>query len=96
MDKYSKGVVLGRGTFGEVIKATHTEVRRGRAGLLLCWGLSSQSALLTVAGASVIALQMQTGEVVAIKKIRIGEKGEVGSCPGGAALIEPAGLPALA
>lgn len=26
MDKYSKGVVLGRGTFGEVIKATHNEV----------------------------------------------------------------------
>lgn len=42
-DVYTKGQVLGKGTFGEVIKATHKE----------------------------------TGDVVAIKKIRIGEKGEV-------------------
>ena len=41
-DVYTKGQVLGKGTFGEVIKATNKE----------------------------------TGDIVAIKKIRIGEKGE--------------------
>lgn len=41
-DLYTKGQVLGKGTFGEVIKATNKE----------------------------------TGDIVAIKKIRIGEKGE--------------------
>eukprot|EP00887_Chlorella_sp_A99_P001381 scaffold8.g1381.t1 len=46
-DAYIKGRVLGRGTFGEVIQATHKEV-----------GLS------------------RTRQVVAIKKIRVGEKGE--------------------
>jgi hypothetical protein len=28
MDKYDKGVLLGRGTFASVFKATHKEVRR--------------------------------------------------------------------
>lgn len=42
MENYSKGVVLGVGTFGKVLMATHKE----------------------------------TGEVVAIKKIQVGEKGE--------------------
>lgn len=28
MDKYTKGELLGKGTFGTVIKATHKEVRR--------------------------------------------------------------------
>jgi cyclin-dependent kinase 7 len=41
-DVYTKGAILGKGTFGEVIKGTNKE----------------------------------TGDVVAIKKIRIGEKGE--------------------
>ncbi len=27
MDKYTKGEVLGKGTFGTVVKATHKEVR---------------------------------------------------------------------
>ncbi|KAL4420086.1 hypothetical protein ABPG77_004351 [Micractinium sp. CCAP 211/92] len=42
MENYTKGVVLGVGTFGKVLMATHKE----------------------------------TGEVVAIKKIQVGEKGE--------------------
>lgn len=29
-DKYVKGPVVGKGTFGEVYKATHKEVRSGR------------------------------------------------------------------
>ncbi|KAK2078581.1 hypothetical protein QBZ16_003421 [Prototheca wickerhamii] len=44
MEQYTKGPLLGKGTFGEVVQATHNE----------------------------------TGKVVAIKKIRVGEKGEVG------------------
>lgn len=43
-DTYTKGRVLGKGTFGEVILATHKE----------------------------------TGEVVAIKKIRVEDKKQVG------------------
>jgi hypothetical protein len=34
MDQYVKAEILGRGTFGEVIKATHKEVRRGSCGRL--------------------------------------------------------------
>ncbi len=90
MENYTKGVVLGVGTFGKVLMATHKEVgaaRRGRAAqlcqLLPCSpGAASGTQAcclaspLPRANSAAASLPQQTGEVVAIKKIQVGEKGE--------------------
>lgn len=90
MDKYIKGPLLGKGTFGEVIKATHKEV-----GGAVWEGVVPEGEVGETAGTQgrliheppgtcgsdrtlpLWTLPVQTGEVVAIKKIRISEKGEV-------------------
>lgn len=46
MDKYSKGVVLGVGTFGKVLMATHKEVRKFHEALLagMCYAAAAPAA----------------------------------------------------
>jgi len=86
MDQYTKGEQLGKGTFGTVFKATHTQVSP-------CTSLRSEHAARTNCKPLILdestpsghnksqrqppALYVQTGQVVAIKKIRLGEVKEV-------------------
>ena len=82
MEHYTKGEVLGKGTFGVVVRATHKLVRlhvttragsRGMpAGCLYMEGLPPQ--LLNV---SIFLRIVQTGQEVAIKKINLGDVREV-------------------
>ena len=69
MDKYIKGEVLGEGTFGVVFKATHKEVCREYPCLQMQpWPVLHQPSS---------SYDSQTGQVVAIKKIRLGKASEV-------------------
>jgi len=77
MEKYEKGVVLGRGTFGSVYKAVQKEVLYNQADFT---GGGAGVLLLTVAWCKLlptIVLCLQTGKVVAIKKIDVGNLREV-------------------
>jgi hypothetical protein len=70
MEKYTKGPILGKGTFGEVIQGINKEVTD------LYSTLFPQRSPTSRHSPSPLLLS-QTGKVVAIKKIIIGEKGEV-------------------
>lgn len=86
MENYTKGVVLGVGTFGKVLMATHKEVGawcRPRCASRLCQPpQGSPGAAVRHTASPFPCLEPpcpalpQTGEVVAIKKIQVGEKGE--------------------
>ena len=71
MDKYEKGVILGRGTFASVYKAVHKEVRRGalRAtnALSLSPGIATARASARSAGAAQ-RREVAIGCVVCCKK----------------------------
>lgn len=87
MENYTKGPLLGKGTFGEVLQGTHKEVRQhleqGWGSILTAMLLISHTAFdrpdarVSPPMPGMYALPLQTGELVAIKKIRVGEKGEV-------------------
>lgn len=90
MDQYTKGEVLGKGTFGVVIKATHKQVSIAchhggmtqYCGPTLCVHLLGTKCCAD----SINAMLPQTGQVVAIKKINLGDVREVWatpSCAGG-------------
>lgn len=71
MDKYTKGATLGEGTFGVVFKATHKEVCLQSHPRSRTVELPSDKTSLTSR-----SLSLQTGQVVAIKKIRLGKAKE--------------------
>lgn len=77
MENYEKGVVMGRGTFGSVYKAVQKEVLCYQADLTV----DDADALLQPAAwcelVQTVALCLQTGKVVAIKKIDVGNLREV-------------------
>jgi len=64
MDKYDKGTILGTGTFGSVFKATNKEVGDGTMHDRIASGVADRH-------------RPQTGQVVAIKKIKVGATSEV-------------------
>lgn len=70
MDKYEKGVVLGRGTFGSVYKAVDNQVPLQSACVA---GISAPPGNTVY----VRYVPVQTGKVVAIKKIDVGATQEV-------------------
>jgi serine/threonine protein kinase len=74
MERYVKGEVLGEGTFGSVVKATVKEVRRLRSQCVhTSWNYTS----VTRCEMWVMAPLLQTGQEVAIKKVRIAQAKEV-------------------
>lgn len=85
MDAYDKGATLGQGTFGVVYKATHKEVRERavcwRGGTRWLFSFASIKKTLNLARPFLHTIHpKQTGKVVAVKKIRLGNAKEVCAC----------------
>ena len=74
MDAYTKGETLGSGTFGVVYKATHKEVTMMERGASERFSTSTRLPSIHV---SLFISPFQTGKVVAVKKIRLGNAKEV-------------------
>ena len=68
MGRYTKGAILGEGTFGVVFKATDTVVCRSVQGPRVAHWLTRSA-------------RVQTNQVVAMKKIRLGKYKEVRAHP---------------
>ena len=77
MEAYEKGEKLGEGQFGVVVKARHKEVS---SWLHTAYESSAYAAMQRLTG---LHAALQTGRIVAIKKIHMGQAKEV--CPLGPA-----------